>query len=137
MKKIILLTSISVMSFISNYCLAQDYVGLLTDGNSKTWLLTDLYIGNERSVDTESSCFYQISIKFNSSGSFTSTIPCAATDPISTGTFNVVSDTLRYSNYAVKITSITADYFETYYLSDVTGVDSLKHVAIIQKYRAQ
>lgn len=136
MKKLIFLASVFVMGFISNSCFAQDYKGLLTNNSSKTWRLTDLLIAGKEFVDTDSTCVYQLSITFKADNTYVKTIPCAITTPTKTGVFSIASDSLTIEGYSVKITNITANQFETSYLSGISGRDSTKTVVIVQQYQS-
>jgi hypothetical protein len=137
MKKIIFLIGIFVIGFVSSSCFAQDYRSLLTNNNSKTWRLTNLMIGGKQFVDTDSTCVYQLSVTFKAdSSTYLKTIPCATGTPTEKGVFSIVSDSLTFSRYTVKITNITANQFETSYLSGISGKDSTKTVVIVQQYQS-
>jgi len=137
MKKIFLLVSVSVMSF-SNYCFAQNYFSLLTNGNSKTWQLTDMYINTERFIENESTCIYQITLTFTVDGTYTKTTPCStAITKGEKGAFSIVSDSLIINNFAFKIVNLTTSSgLDLTYKTIVTGPKQAVDVPVKQHFEA-
>lgn len=135
MQKKIIIASLFVLSFSGNFCFAQNYLNLLTNGSSKTWQLTGLNIAGKDFVDSDSTCVYQITINYNYNGTYIRNTPCSVT-PIKQSVFSIVSDSLLFDGIAVKINSITDEQFETSYLSTVYGSNPLQQAVITQKYEA-
>ncbi len=88
-------------------------------------------------IDNDSTCAYQISVTYNTTGNYTQTTPCSTTTPVENGVFSIVSDSLTFNEYTVKIISITKTQFETLYLSTIDGTDPIKQVEVIQRFKTE
>jgi hypothetical protein len=108
MKRFFYITTLVVIICSPLATIAQSNQSLLTNNSSKKWRLADMYINNHRIDDSDSTCIYEVTITFNTNGTYIKATPCSLTDINKYGTYTINDSALTIDNFSYKLVGISA-----------------------------
>ena len=105
----------------------------LHNNSNKTWIISELKIGNEVFADQNGTCVYSTEIEFFDNNNYKSTIPCSGVKE--EGTYKLINNKLILSTDTLEIIELNSNTLKTNFITDIQIDNQIQKINVITIYK--